>query len=174
MPAPARRSGYYGEFGGYGEYAPGKMPMPGAEGYRGEDRNRPAPAPAPDQRQDRSQPNRQNTPSGTDRPGSTNPPTGTDQDRPRQETSTAAPATIVVSLPADAKLTVDDSPTRSTTSRRVFISPPLEPGKKFHYTLKAEVMRNGKPVTETLQIDVRAGQLTQVDMNLPSERVARR
>src|SRR5262249_54968552 len=46
----------------------------------------------------------------------------------------AATATIVVTFPSEATLTIDDTPTRSVTGTRVFVTPPLEQGKVFHYT----------------------------------------
>ena len=61
----------------------------------------------------------------------------------------AAPATIVVAVPADAKLTIDDYVARATTSERTFVSPALPVGKDFHYTLKAEFKDNGQVHTKT-------------------------
>jgi uncharacterized protein (TIGR03000 family) len=83
-----------------------------------------------------------------------------------------APAVIVVSLPADARLTVDDTPTRSTSSLRTLVSPPLEPGKTFTYTLKAELDRDGQPVTQTREVVVRAGEEARVRFDLPDASVA--
>ena len=81
-----------------------------------------------------------------------------------KESMVPAPATIIVSLPADAKLTIDDAATVSTSTTRVFTSPELPPGKDFHYTLKAEYSRDGKPVVLSKEVTVRAGAATQVDM----------
>jgi uncharacterized protein (TIGR03000 family) len=92
----------------------------------------------------------------------------------RYEASGPAPAQIVVTLPADARLTVDDAPTQSTSAVRVFVSPPLERGKTFSYTLKAEVNRDGQPTTETRQVTVRAGEQSQVRFEFPSLSVAQR
>jgi uncharacterized protein (TIGR03000 family) len=158
MPAP-RRSGYFGEY-------PADMPMPGAAGY-----------PRNDQGIDRGD----RVPAGQDRRGTggeadiprPNAPRRNQESRPPDEVRGPAPATIIVTLPDDATLMVDDTPTRSTTSRRIFVSPPLEPGKMFHYTLKAEAMRDGKPVTTSQRVEVRAGGLTRVDLSLP-QRVAQR
>ena len=83
-----------------------------------------------------------------------------------------APATIVVSLPADARLTVDGNPTTSTTNRRVFVSPALDRGADFFYTLKAEVVRDGKTETRTEKVTVRAGEETKVDINFATPTVA--
>ena len=76
----------------------------------------------------------------------------------------AAPATFIVTLPAEAKLTIDDVVTTSTTSRRVFISPELEAGMDYTYTLTAEFMREGTPMIVKKKIIVRAGEETTVSM----------
>jgi uncharacterized protein (TIGR03000 family) len=83
-----------------------------------------------------------------------------------------APATILVSLPADAKLFVDDAATTSTTASRTFVTPALENGKTYGYTLKAEVVRDGKVVSTAKQIEVRAGATSTVTLELPAETVA--
>jgi uncharacterized protein (TIGR03000 family) len=77
----------------------------------------------------------------------------------------AAPATIVVTLPADAKLMIDDTVTTSTSGTRVFASPTLEPGKEYFYTLKAEMNQDGKTVSTTKRVSVRAGQETRVSLD---------
>ena len=73
-------------------------------------------------------------------------------------------ATIVVSLPADAKLTIDGQATTSTSEHRVFVSPSLPAGQEYHYTLQAEVVVDGKPVTLSKTIAVRAGEQSQVTL----------
>jgi uncharacterized protein (TIGR03000 family) len=82
------------------------------------------------------------------------------------------PATIVVSLPADAKLMVDETVTRSITANRIFASPILEAGKEFHYTLKAEIVRDGKTYTAIRRVPVRAGEETRVTLEFPEESLA--
>jgi uncharacterized protein (TIGR03000 family) len=84
-----------------------------------------------------------------------------------EEATIAAPATVVVNLPADAKLSVDDYLTTSTSTTRVFVSPALTPGKDFTYTLKGEIVRDGKTVVATKQISVRAGVRTNVNLEFP-------
>jgi uncharacterized protein (TIGR03000 family) len=87
--------------------------------------------------------------------------------------STEAPATIVVNLPEDARLTIDGNPTTSVTDRRVFVSPSLATGRDFHYTLKAKVTRDGEPMTVEKTVTVRAGEETHVTLDVPT-RVASR
>jgi uncharacterized protein (TIGR03000 family) len=79
-------------------------------------------------------------------------------------------ATIVVTLPEDARLTFDGKATVSTGSRRLFITPPLERGRDFHYTIEANVMRNGKTATSSQQITVKAGEVTRVGLLLGEDR----
>jgi len=88
-------------------------------------------------------------------------------DKPKDkedEVSKAAPATIIVSLPTEAKLSIDDAATTSTGAVRTFVSPVLENGREFHYDLKAEV--NGKSLTK--RITVRAGEETRVEIDMTS------
>jgi uncharacterized protein (TIGR03000 family) len=84
------------------------------------------------------------------------------------------PATLVVNLPAAAKLTVDDSPTRSISSVRTFSTPILEPGTTYYYTLKAEMVRDGQTLTTSKRVAVRAGEETNVSLDFPVASVAQR
>jgi uncharacterized protein (TIGR03000 family) len=90
----------------------------------------------------------------------------------KKETSAASPATIVVTLPEDAKLTIDDEPTVSTSGRRVFTTPALAEGTDYTYTLKAEVIRDGKIQSIARRVTVHAGKETQVSIEIPSATVA--
>lgn len=90
-----------------------------------------------------------------------------DGDKKEPETA-SLPATIQVTLPADAKLTIDNTPTTSTSGQRVFVSPSLPMGRTFHYTLQATVVREGKPVTLQETVAVRAGEQANVTLTLPA------
>jgi uncharacterized protein (TIGR03000 family) len=83
-----------------------------------------------------------------------------------------APATIVVNLPADARLTVDDEPTESTGELRVLVSPDLPFNREYHYTLKAEAVRGGQRVNVEKRVAIRAGQKTPVTLTFPTAAVA--
>jgi uncharacterized protein (TIGR03000 family) len=76
---------------------------------------------------------------------------------PRQ---TLAPtkSKLVVEVPADAKLYIDDQLMKTASAKRVFNTPTLEPGQQYYYILKAEVVREGKTYSETKRVLVRAGQ----------------
>ncbi|HEY1859896.1 MAG TPA: TIGR03000 domain-containing protein [Gemmataceae bacterium] len=82
-------------------------------------------------------------------------------DKPKEETSLLAPATIIVSMPADAKLTIDDAATTSMGAVRTFVSPTLNSGVEYHYTLRTEIA--GKSIAK--QITVRAGEETRIELS---------
>jgi uncharacterized protein (TIGR03000 family) len=84
-----------------------------------------------------------------------------------------SPATIVVNLPGDARLMIQDEPTKATSGQRTFTSPPLEPGKTFSYTLRADLDRNGEKMTVTRDVEVRAGQVSRISLDFPT-RTARK
>ena len=81
-------------------------------------------------------------------------------------------ATLVVTLPADATLSIDDAATSSISANRVFVTPALEAGKEYEYTLKAQVVRDGKKQIVTEKVTVRAGKTSQVELNLPAAGIA--
>jgi uncharacterized protein (TIGR03000 family) len=78
------------------------------------------------------------------------------------------PAKLRVLLPADATLTIDGQPTRSTTADRLFVTPPLVVGKEFHYDLQARFVQGDKSVTIERRVAVRAGEETTVRLGLPA------
>jgi uncharacterized protein (TIGR03000 family) len=79
----------------------------------------------------------------------------------------ALPATVRVSLPADAALTVDGHRTTSTSAARWFVTPALERDQDFQYTFKAQVVRDGRTLTREAAVYVRAGQETVVTFDAP-------
>jgi uncharacterized protein (TIGR03000 family) len=80
-----------------------------------------------------------------------------------------APATIVVSLPAGATLTVDGTPTSSTAAQRVLLTPALDMGTTYVYTLQAQL--NGQVQSQDIQ--VRAGETTQAEFSFPASVASR-
>ncbi|MCI0460152.1 MAG: TIGR03000 domain-containing protein [Gemmataceae bacterium] len=82
--------------------------------------------------------------------------------------TTPAPASLVVTLPADARLTIDGNQTTSTSGERTFVTPDLQQGRNFQYTLVAEVNRGGERQTVTQRVTVRAGEETRVQLQIPA------
>jgi uncharacterized protein (TIGR03000 family) len=97
------------------------------------------------------------------------------QSEARRPAQTGERARVTVHLPADARLFIDDTDCPLTSDTRVFETPPLEPGRSFYYTLKAEVTRDGKPRVASQQVIVEAGKQVTVEFkNLPALATARR
>jgi uncharacterized protein (TIGR03000 family) len=80
-----------------------------------------------------------------------------------------APATVAVSLPMDATLMFDGQPTSSTSTYRLFTTPPLEKCKTFRYSVRAEIVRAGTTLTILQKISVQAGRTTFVSFDLPTD-----
>jgi uncharacterized protein (TIGR03000 family) len=72
-------------------------------------------------------------------------------------------AKLDVRVPADAVVWVEGQKTAQTGADRVYVSPPLEPGKEYLYDVKARWERGGKPVERTRTVRVRAGQRVPVE-----------
>jgi uncharacterized protein (TIGR03000 family) len=88
--------------------------------------------------------------------------------------SLSVPATIVVSLPAGANLIVDGTPTTSTAERRTFVTPELEVGVTYVYSMRAELVRDGRTVVESQDVTVRGGETSTVQFQFSNQGVASR
>jgi uncharacterized protein (TIGR03000 family) len=77
-----------------------------------------------------------------------------------------ASAMLVVNVPENAKVFIDDKPTQSTGETRTYVSPPLPPTGEFHYTVRAEIVREGRTIATGKQVTVRAGQPSQVTLDM--------
>jgi uncharacterized protein (TIGR03000 family) len=89
--------------------------------------------------------------------------------RPAAHTSTALAsntpggrASVIVRLPADAKLFADGRALKLTGAERTFVSPDLPAGQEFVYKFTAEYDRDGETVSVTKKVTVRAGQTVSV------------
>ncbi len=86
-----------------------------------------------------------------------------------------AVAKVTVRLPEDARLYVDGVLCPLTSAVRTFETPKLEAGRQYFYTVKAEVMRDGKAESESRRVVVEAGKETTVEFkDLVSVQAARR
>ncbi len=98
----------------------------------------------------------------------TTPSTTTTPEKKSTSIEGAAPATLIVSVPAEAKLSIDGEATTSTATQRVFVSPALNFGREYHYTLKAEFQKDGKKVSLSKEVAVKAGEETRVSFDAAS------
>ena len=66
-------------------------------------------------------------------------------------------AKLLVEVPAEAKLFIDDQPIAMKATTKTFNTPELERGQSYYYILKVEVTRDGVAHSETRRVVIRAG-----------------
>src|SRR4029077_17355801 len=85
------------------------------------------------------------------------PPAGTSQAFYPPATGTAqsdAGAHVTVKVPADARVWFDGTGTTSPGPVRESHSPPVPPGRRYHYEVRARWNENGHEVTQTQRVEV--------------------
>jgi uncharacterized protein (TIGR03000 family) len=70
---------------------------------------------------------------------------------------------VIVQLPNDAKLYANGHLTSLTSGQRDFTTPAIERGRDYQYAMKIEYVRDGKTITDTKLVRVRAGSVSVVD-----------
>ncbi len=68
-------------------------------------------------------------------------------------------AKLIFDLPTGANLFVEDQPIKGHSATRQFSTPQLVPGQAYYYTVRVEATRDGKPVSESRRVIVRAGEM---------------
>lgn len=72
-------------------------------------------------------------------------------------------AHIWLRVPENAEIWVNGVKTKQTGESRYFFSPPLTPGKKYSYKVRFRWTKDGKPVEDTQNILIRAGETIRRD-----------
>jgi uncharacterized protein (TIGR03000 family) len=67
-------------------------------------------------------------------------------------------AYLNINVPADAKLYLQDQLMTVEGATRRFVTPTIQAGEQHLYTVKVEVVRDGKTITKTAQTTVTLGQ----------------
>ncbi|HXG10474.1 MAG TPA: TIGR03000 domain-containing protein [Gemmataceae bacterium] len=81
-----------------------------------------------------------------------------------QEPVKAQPVRLKVMVPANAEVEIEGAKTKQTGPVRRFISPPVEVGKTYVYSIKATWTQDGKPVTVERTVRVKPGEEVEVDL----------
>ena len=81
----------------------------------------------------------------------------------KKDEVSATRAKLIVEVPADAKLYIDDQLMKTPSTRRVYSTPDLERGQAYYYMVKVEVVRDGQKQTETKRVILRAGEEVRAD-----------
>lgn len=78
--------------------------------------------------------------------------------------ATPGEATIVVNLPAEARLAFDLSPATATGPTRTFKTPVLEAGREYEYTLTVDMLVDGQPKSAKKRVVFRANERVEVTL----------
>jgi uncharacterized protein (TIGR03000 family) len=82
--------------------------------------------------------------------------------------------TLVVNLPADAKLTLAGRDSNSTGAVREFTTTKLAAGTEWtNYVVHAEITRDGKVITKEETLSLKAGESRNLTINFDSESASR-
>jgi uncharacterized protein (TIGR03000 family) len=73
--------------------------------------------------------------------------------------------TVIVRMPAKAKLYVDNIPYPGAATKHSFVTPRLKRGKKYYYILTAEVVQQGKRIRENKRVLISAGKKVKVNFS---------
>ena len=64
---------------------------------------------------------------------------------------------LTIWVPAKAKVFINGMETKTTGSRRRYVSHGLQPGLTYKYVIRAELVRNGKIAEESKTVNLTAG-----------------
>jgi uncharacterized protein (TIGR03000 family) len=85
-------------------------------------------------------------------------------EKAKPEASTGRiPASVVIKAPAEVKVTVNGQATALAGMEQRFATPPLEVGRTYSYEMVATTTRDGKEMSQTRKVLVRAGEESRVD-----------
>jgi uncharacterized protein (TIGR03000 family) len=68
-------------------------------------------------------------------------------------------AKVIIDVPAQAKLYIDDQPMSNKTGQRTFVTPPLERGQTYFYDVKIVLIVDGQEKVQTQRVVLRAGEV---------------
>lgn len=88
----------------------------------------------------------------------------------KHEADDANQVILMAHLPEDAAIYFDGQPTKAAGTLRWFETPPLVPGHDYHYAVKVVWFEDGKWVTQSRGLTMRAGETHCIDVVPASEK----
>ena len=79
-------------------------------------------------------------------------------DAPKKQDDTTR-AKVLIDVPAQAKLYIDDQPMSNKTGLRTFVTPPLQRGQSYFYDVKIVLTVDGQEKVQTQRVILRAGEV---------------
>jgi uncharacterized protein (TIGR03000 family) len=83
--------------------------------------------------------------------------------KPGAESLAPSKAKLIVEVPAGAKLFIDDRSMNTPSEHRVYQTPTLEQGQTYYYEVRVEFNHDGKALSQTKRVLLRAGQEVRAD-----------
>jgi uncharacterized protein (TIGR03000 family) len=74
-------------------------------------------------------------------------------------------AKVIIDVPANARLYIDDQPMPDKAGKRTFVTPPLQRGQTYFYDVKLEVVQNGQPQVQTTRVILHQGDVVAAAFN---------
>ncbi len=87
-------------------------------------------------------------------------------------TSTSGDARLDIRVPADAKVLINDHATTSVGEERRYVSQGLKRGAKYRYEVRAEIVRDGRTISQTKIVQLGANQRTDMVFDLSGPKFA--
>ncbi|MCH8042263.1 MAG: TIGR03000 domain-containing protein [Planctomycetes bacterium] len=84
-------------------------------------------------------------------------------------TGAADSVLVALQVPSRAKVFINGRATASTGPMRQFVSRGLTPGYAYQYEIRAEINRNGRLVSDTKTLTLRAGEQASLRFDLPQQ-----
>ena len=81
------------------------------------------------------------------------------------QASAGSRARVIVSLPTNGTLFVDNLPIRNAAEIKTFRTPELTKGQQYYYEMRAEVVVDGKVVSQTRRVTLTAGESIRADFS---------
>ncbi len=78
---------------------------------------------------------------------------------------------LLVEVPEDAQVFINDRPTTSTGTRRTYFTGAVAPGATYKFRVRAEVERNGKHLQETKTVSATAGGVESLAFNFKPQKL---
>jgi uncharacterized protein (TIGR03000 family) len=91
---------------------------------------------------------------------------------PQPEPASTDSAHLNLQVPADAKVIINDHVTTSTGEARQYVSRGLQPGMKYRFEVRAEVVRNGATQSRTKVVELQANGSAELTFDLEAPQVA--
>jgi uncharacterized protein (TIGR03000 family) len=88
---------------------------------------------------------------------------GGEKEKDKEKEVSANRAKLIVDVPADAKLYIDDQLMKTPSPHRVYSTPDLDRGQAYYYVVRVEMVRDGQKQSETKRVILRAGQEIRAD-----------